>query len=511
MPWGCGCFGQGAAVNFGLGATVSAAALGVSSIADGFALMVADGVARLIYAEDQVNRALSYTLGAVSAPASGFVSAPSLAAPAVLGNLDPAASLAFALAGTQIRTYAFDSTIGALTRATLDSTGNFGSSTSVSTSEGTLKGVDSFTVIGGPAGEHAAVSTYGQAGLRLFEIASNGSLTLTDQIADSDKAHLGNISDTATLTLGGQDYLLTLSSLENGLTSFAVGADGKAQLIDSLGARDLLPISGPEAMQVAKVWGESYAVIASTNSSSLSVVRVNALGCLFQTDHVIDDAATRFYKTTVLDTFTLNGRTFVATAGKDAGITVMELMPGGQLAHLATGVFETGAGLFTVKGLDVVVNGTTAWIFALDSRSDRLQRFDLDLSGLGGLYDGTDGAASGSSKDDLILGGAGSDLLSGGAGNDRITSGGGADTMTGGAGADVFVFHAQADNLRITDYEPDRDRIDLSDWGRVYTVAALDITPTALGCVIALNGHEVTLLAGRSLSEADFAAGDFLF
>lgn len=501
----------GVGMDFALGTTISAAALGVRSIADGFALIVAGGNARLIYAEDQVNRVLSYSLGSVSAPGSGYLSPPGLAAPPEIWNLDPGASLAFHIRGSQIRSYAFDSTIGTMTSAVLDPTGTPGASTWVPTPSVGIKGVQTFTVIGGATGGHAAISTYGAAGLKLFQVNANGSLNLTDQISDSDKAHIGNISATASLTLGGQAYLLTLSSLENGITSFAVDGAGKAELVDSLGTRDQLPISGPEAMRIVNLAGQSFAVIASTGSSSLTVVRINDLGCLFQTDHVIDDASTRFHRASVLDTFTLNGRSFLATAGADAGITVMELLPGGQLAHLATGVFETGAGFFAAKGLDVVVNGTTAWIFALDSRSDRLQRFDLDLSDLGWRYTAQNGLAIGSSKDDLIMGSAGNDSLSGGGGDDRIVSGGGADTMTGGLGADTFVFGAASDDLVITDFVLHQDRIDLSDWGRVYSVAALSITPTADGCRIALNGHEVTLVAGQSLSAANFTAADFLF
>lgn len=501
----------GQAVTFELGATYSAATLGVTSLAEGFSLTVSGGSVRLLYAQDQSNTALSYVLGPVSAPASGFVTTSSLAAPAPFAGLDPAHSMAFHVEGSQIRTYLFDSTLGTLSHALLDASGAPGKTTPVATSLGALKGVQSFTIIGGASGDLAALSSYGSAGLKLFQIGSNGALTLTGQIADSDKAHLGNISDAASLSLGGQDYLLTLSSLENGLTSFAMTGAGQAELIDSLGTRDLLPISGPVAMQVLSQAGQSFAVIASTGSSSLSVVRVNDMGCLFQTDHVIDDRSTRFYKASALDSFTLNGRSFVAVGGSDAGVTVMELLPGGRLAHLATGVFETGAGLFALRGLQAVVSGTTAWVFALDSHSDRLQRFDLDLSNLGGTFLASAGAATGSSLDDLVMGAAGDDILSGGAGDDRLVTGGGADTLTGGAGNDIFVFDTASDAVRISDFDLHKDRIDLSDWGRVYSVAALGITATADGCVIALNGHEVTLVAGTSLGAASFTADDFLF
>ena len=483
-----------------------ASTLGVASLSEGFALLMAGGVARLIYSEAQVNQALSKPLGSITAAGSGFVTAQNLAAPIDAGNLDPGSGMAFHVLGSQIRAYLFDSTMGTLTSAVLDAAGQPGTAQAVATSEGLLRGVQSFTVLGGATGSLAALTTYGLAGLDLFRIGDNGALTRTDRIEDSAKVHLGNVSDTATLTLGGQDYLLTLSSLENGLTSFAVEDRGKAELVDSLGNRDLLPISGPAALQVLTVGGQSFAVIASTGSSSISVVRVNDMGCLFQTDHMVDDRSTRFAHAQVLDSFTLNGRSFVVTAGTDAGITILELLPGGRLTHFGSGTFETGPGLAAVTGLQVVVTGNLATIYVVDARGDRVQAFDLSLADLGGVVQGTGGA-----KDDLVMGAVGAETLSGGGGDDWLISGGGADRMTGGAGADTFVFAATSDNIVITDFALHEDRIDLSDWGRVYTAAALQITSTANGAVIALNGHQVTLMAGLSLSASDFTDADFLF
>ncbi len=498
-------------VQINLMANFMAATLGVSALGDGMALIVAGGIARLIYSEAEVNRAMSLSLGSLAAPGSGYATSASLSAPVPFGNLDPGAAIAFQAAGSQVRAFVFDSHLGLLTSSLLDGTGLPGTPTTVVTSIGGLRGVETFAVMGGASGDCAVLSKWNTAGLQVFHLNSSGSLTLTDTITDSAKSHVGNVSDTASVTLAGQNYLLTLSSLENGITSYAIDAADRASLVDSLGNRDLLAVSGPAALQVMQVGGASYAVIAATGSSSLSVVRVNDLGCLFQTDHVVDDRSTRFAHAEVLDSFTLMGRNFVVTAGTDAGITVMELLPGGILSHFATGVFETGAGLAAVTGLEVAVSGTTASIFVVDARADRVQTYDLSLANLGGVIMATNGTAIGTAKDDLILGRAATDTLQGGAGDDLIRSGGGADAMTGGAGADRFVFAATSDNLRITDYEAHIDKIDLSDWGRVYTKDALSITATATGAVISLNGHDVTVVAGHSLSAASFQDSDFLF
>ena len=509
MPWVQILVGR--FVQVSLVASYSAATLGVGSVGDGLALIVTGGTARLVYSEADLNRAMSLSLGAISAPGSGYVSSQSLAAPIDIGNLDPGRAMTFQVSGSLVRAFLFDSHTGVLTATVLDSAGQPAAAVTVSTSIGSLRGVETFAVMGGATGDSAILSTWNKPGLQIFQLSASGTLTYLDKIDDSAKSYLGNVSDTASVTLGGQTYLLTLSSLENGLTSFAVGADDKATLVDSLGNHDLLAISGPTALQVLNVAGLTYAVIASTGSSSLSVVRVNDRGCLFQTDHVVDDLATRFAHTAVLDSFTLMGRSFVVTAGTDAGITVMELLPDGTLSPFATGVFETGAGLFAVTGLEVAVTGTTASIFVVDARADRVQKFDMILTSLGGIVTASAGQAMGTVRDDLIWGTAADETLQGGAGHDMIHAGGGADVMTGGLGADRFVFAATSHDLRITDFELHTDRIDLSAWGRVYSASALQITSTSTGAVISLNGHDVTLIAGQRLTAADFLDSDFLF
>ena len=498
-------------VQISLVSSVTAAALGVGAVGDGMVLIVAGGTARLVYSEAELNAAMSLSLGAVSAPGSGYVSAQSLSAPIPIGNLDPGRSIAFQATGSLVRAFLFDSHTGVLTASVLDSAGQPGLAVAVSTTIGSLKGVETFAVMGGGTGDCAVLSTWNTAGLQVFHLNANGALTLTDKIDDSAKSYVANVSDTASVTLAGQTYLLTLSSLENGITSYAIDGSDKAALVDSLGTHDLLAVSGPAALQVLQVGGLTYAVIAATGSSSLSVVRVNDLGCLFQTDHVVDDLTTRFYHTAVLDSFTFNGRSFVVTAGTDAGITIMELLPGGKLSPFATGVFETGAGLAAVTGLEVAVNGTTASIFVVDAHAERVQTFEMTLANLGGIVQAVGGSAIGTARDDLLLGSSVTDTLQGGAGDDMLHSGGGADVMSGGAGADRFVFAAASDNMRITDFDLHNDRIDLSDWGHVYSKAALTFTATATGAVISLNGHDVTVVAGQSLTAASFLDSDFLF
>ena len=86
---------------------------------------------------------------------------------------------------------------------------------------------------------------------------------------------------------------------------------------------------------------------------------------------------------------------------------------------------------------------------------------------------------------DFLSGGSGRDRLEGGPGNDTLSGGSGADLLTGGAGADVFLFTAPADSQpgardRITDFDPARDRLDLT---------ALDLTWIGSAAFTGLRGE----------------------
>lgn len=137
---------------------------------------------------------------------------------------------------------------------------------------------------------------------------------------------------------------------------------------------------------------------------------------------------------------------------------------------------------------------------------------------------------------DRLEGGTGDDVLDGGAGDDILSGGAGFDVLTGGFGNDRFVFDAvRAAYDRVTDFEPGRDRIDLSALlgGQPVTVAsfaqyvritplgpteltgflAVDVDgpsgPAGFEILAQLDGPSFAIVAGVSASTLGF--GDFVF
>lgn len=496
-----------------LTATYTAASFGVSQFADGTALIVTDGGAELILCNQSVNQPLSADLGTVATPGTGYfdTAAPP---PAEDWSMAQASdSMALQVAGSEKRLFMFGATT-ALTMSVIGPTGLPGAAATVQTSVGTLTKVTSFTVVPDASGDLAAVGQAGLSGFRIFEIGPSGYLTLTDTIPDSEKSYIQGVTDSLAVTVDGQAYLLTISALEDGLTSYAVAPTGEAELVDSMGNRDGLAISGPQAMVSVEVGDKTFVLIASTTSDSLSVVRVNPMGCLFESDHVIDDTSTRFRDAAALDVFEVNGRSFVVVGGSDAGLTTYEILPDGTLSLMNVAVFESGPGLANIGSIDAVVNGTTVQFYVTEESGTRLQVYTANYSGLGTLIQGTAGATTaGTTKNDRLLGSDGADTLSGGAGADFLHDGAGGDRLTGGTGADVFVLVSDTSADTITDFENGSDKIDLSDWGRIYDVSALSITSTATGAEIRYGDNVLVVHSanGTSLSVSGFDNSDFFF
>ncbi len=483
-------------------AIYTAQTLGFAAISEGLAVVEVQGYARLIYSSRNGNLCASLSLGPVDA----------VPRPIVEANA-PGADLALQQNSAGQRLFAFSAFSDGLRAAPIAANGVPGAMSLVSTSLGTLTGVTAMEIFEFGSTDIAVVAQRGNAGLRVFTLNEGGALVQVARIMDGTKAYLADISDLASVTIGTDHFLLVLSGLENGVTSFKVDANGSVQFIDSLGNRDGLAITGPAALQMVEIGGQQFAVIASTTSDSLSVVRVNPLGCLFQTDHLIDSRETRIADVAALDLFQANGRSFVVAAGSDNGLSLFELLPGGKIEHLASFALETGAGIGNVTSIEAVVLGNKVAILMVDASGSGIYHYEVPLATLGSLIIGQGGTVAGTALDDRLLGSNAAETLQGGAGDDFLHDGGGADVLFGGAGADVFVLSRDGQQDRIADFTDGADKIDLSDWGMIYSAAALSIQSTATGARISFGGEVLIIdtANGTALNATNLTDADFLF
>jgi Ca2+-binding RTX toxin-like protein len=365
--------------------------------------------------------------------------------------------------------------------------------------------------IGGATYFYAA--RMGESTIYTYSVAANGTMTLVgSKVLDS--AHPGvDIGSMIPVTVGGQTFLISLSLEADVVRAFPVGANGALGNATAMGAPQGLGINEPSAVEVVEMGGTTYLILASTNSSSISVIGLAADGSMFVTDHVIDTLDTRFQGVQAVATAQIGDRVFVIAGGGDDGLTVMTLMPDGRL--LACGQLLGGAGLqidnitaFTAR----VVGGVIELFIATEGAG--ITRLQIDPGTLSPIQTGdlSDATLTGTAHADMIVGGDGAEQIVGGLGDDILADGGGCDTLFGGAGADIFVLGADGQTDRIADYQFGIDKIDLSAWGPIHSLAALTITATLTGATITYGDEVLELVTpnGMPLVPGYFQLTDFI-
>ena len=480
-----------------------AATYGFTDISASLASVDMSGTVRLLFSAKSGNQLASVPLGTASFQAVGDITWSRQIGP----------DFAWQQTASLPRLFNFSAPNTTLAMNTISAPGTPNSAGPVVVTNGAdLRDVMAMQVMAFSGTDMAVIAQKGGAGLGLFQLSNTGVLTPVVQILDGAKAYLNGVTDTAVLQRGADQLLLAISPLENGISSYRISANGSVEWIDSFGVQNGLPVDGVAMVQTVTMGGTDFAVIAATNSDSLTVLRVNPMGVFFQTDHVVDDRSTRFDGVQAFDSFVAQGRLFVVAAGRDAGISLYELLPNGRLSHIESFSLEGGQGLQAVSALKAEVVGNSVDILMVDARADRILHYDLSLATLGGRVDAVAGLANGDGLDNRLLGGAGADTLTGGGGEDRLHDGAGSDVLAGGAGADVFIFARDGATDRITDFTDGQDLIDVRDWGRIYSAQSLLITPTATGAEISYGDERliITSATGNSLSGL-LSDADFIF
>lgn len=379
-------------------------------------------------------------------------------------------------------------------------------------------------VIGSPAGTISALVpvqvggvTYfhtarlGESGIVTSELLANGRMAEVAQMALGADWQGVDISDLASVGVDGTSFVLALSVRQNALLSFRADPGGALVGAGSLGVAGGLGIAAPADIEIVRLAGVDYALVAGAGSSSISVVAVGAQGGLTLADHVIDSLDTRFQGVQALASVTLGDRVFVLAGGGDDGLNLFTLLPGGRLLLTGTVLQEPGRALDNITAISAVASGGQIETFVAGEGAG-ITRLRVDPGALAPMRLGGDGADRlvGDGRGDLLAGGAGNDTLDGAGGADILMDGAGADLLAGGAGADTFVLARDGATDTITDFEVGLDRLDLSAWGRIYAVEALEILTTGTGATIGFGAELLILHSadGSPIGRGVFTSAD---
>ena len=391
----------------------------------------------------------------------------------------------------------------------LGSDGSFGMAVSINSSPPGVVSAQAMAMVGGNALHY--ISMYGQSSIQCLRLAANGEMVAVATLVLGPNQQGIDITAMITLQSGGQTYLAATSRVDDAVVLFRVGATGSLSQTAMIGAAGGLGINDPSDVRSVVMGGVSYLLVASGATSSLSVLAVQPDGSLRVTDHVGDTLDTRFQGVQTLATVTVGDRVFVVAGGGDDGLNLFTLLPDGKLLLLATQLQAPGLGLHNITAIKAIEVAGAIEVFVagegLGITRLRLDPGPLSPMQLGGALNET---LTGGVGGDVLSGGAGQDSLDGGAGEDILLDGTGMDTLSGGAGTDIFVLARDGAEDTILDYQSGIDRLDLTAWGRIYAVSALDIVQTATGAVISYLDEVLVIQSsnGQPISPSVFLSSD---
>lgn len=356
-------------------------------------------------------------------------------------------------------------------------------------------------------------SQHNQSGYRHFEVRDDLSMAFKKHTPDTADNYLSDITAMAQGTVDGKTYFFTADGVGDGISSYWIGRYGNIKERDSLGASEGFAINAPSALDTAVVDGKLFVLAGGAGSHTLSSLKVNTYGGLFEADTQIDTLDTRFGGISAVETVMVGDRAFVLAGGADDGISLFELSSDGRLHHLTSLADGTDTTLQNVSTITARADGTELQVFVAGSDKG-ITQFTVDLGLLGASVNGNDlnNVLTGTSYDDLIVGRDGDDILDGARGDDRLIDGAGVDQMTGAAGADVFVFTPDNRMDTVTDFDLAEDVLDLSAFPLLYDMSRLSFTQKAYGVLIQYGNDRFRIEDDDStLQVADFTEDHFLF
>ncbi len=354
------------------------------------------------------------------------------------------------------------------------------------------------------AGNYLALATPREDGVAIYT-ANGEALSNRVFVDDIRRSHLASPAAVLGATVGGNDFVIVASQSEQGLSVLQVNSDSP-RLRETIGADSGVPMMTPTTMTLVESNGKTYVIVGSApttgTSGALTVFELDSNGSLTLTDHLQDTLDTRFGLIQTVDSFVSNGRTYVAAAGGDQGLSLFGVMDDGRLIHLESIEDRTEYGLGGATAVEFAEIDQSLYLFATATSEGGVSGFGIDQQNPGQTLYGqdSDDTFTGGDGSDWLFGAGGNDTLSGGAGADILSDGAGVDTLTGDAGEDLFVLSNDNQEDRITDFNPTEDKIDLSGWAYLQSTDTLDITASEGGYRIRYRGETLYIAAAAGVT-----------
>ncbi|MCB1367201.1 MAG: Hint domain-containing protein [Rhodobacteraceae bacterium] len=230
-------------------------------------------------------------------------------------------------------------------------------------------------------------------GLSTFSVASDGTLTLLDEIEDDASLLLNNVDALTTISVGGNTFVITgnaHTAAQEGVSVFSLGSDGSLTHVDQVtedSDPSNLELNNLRAVVGAESGGTSY-IIAGGDDDGLSVFSIDSSGNLTNVFNIADGTSPdlggedlELNNLTALAAVSTGGNTYVYAGGEDDGVSVFTLNGDGSLTHIFD--YEDGGALqlTNLRSLEIATSQSGQNYLFVVGDDDALQAYSIAADG----------------------------------------------------------------------------------------------------------------------------------
>ncbi len=218
------------------------------------------------------------------------------------------------------------------------------------------------------------------AGLSVYEILSDGSLTPVDDVLFSSGSGTNGVSDLTSFTIDGTTYLMVAGNFDNNQVVYEVGSDGSLTVSDSY-ADALENYQEWMLTEFVDTGSETFLFGVQWGESGFFGYDVSATGDLSGRSDTPDGPGMFLGDVSAMHSVTLHGKTFLFVAsGVDVGIHSYIVGPGGVL-DLRFTVPPSVGGLAGISDITSLDTGARSFIFVASAGTDSIMVYRVSQGG----------------------------------------------------------------------------------------------------------------------------------
>ena len=218
----------------------------------------------------------------------------------------------------------------------------------------------------------------GDNGISVFAIATDGTLTNTDNVSDDGTLNLQAVSSLTTAGTNGSTFLFAAGGLDSGISVFSVAANGTLTNVDNVSDDGTLKLLGASSLNTVNIGGTLYQIAAGAADDGISVFSVAANGTLTNVDNVSDTPARQLDGAWAVKTATVGGTTYVFVGGDtDDCITVFSMAANGTLTDVGTVHDDSTLQLNGVQSLATAIIDGRPHLIAAGRVDDGISVFEI--------------------------------------------------------------------------------------------------------------------------------------